>query len=62
MNSEDWKKLGFDPKKDGYWATADRIKKRMEEQKAASRKIKLYTLGVILISSLIFGFIMSIFL
>ena len=43
-----WDSLGFDPVKDGYWATAQRIKQRIEEKERESRKAKIITLAIIL--------------
>jgi len=42
-----WDSLGFDPMKDGYWATAQRIKQRIEEKERESRKAKMITLAII---------------
>jgi hypothetical protein len=49
----EWDDLGFDPVKDGFWATSDRIKKRLEERKMQARKARII-IGSLIAGSLIF--------
>ena len=46
MNIDDWNDLGFDPVKDGYWASASEIKQRMIQREKDLRKAKLMFLGL----------------
>ena len=49
MNKKmEWEDLGFDPKKDGYWATAEMIKKRISERDKERKKnlLALSSLGL----------------
>lgn len=46
MNIDDWNDLGFDPVKDGYWASASEIKQRMMQRDKDLRKAKLLVLGL----------------
>ena len=48
MKQNDWKSLGFDPKKDGYWATADRIRSRIKERDRQHRKARIITTFIVL--------------
>ena len=48
MDQEEWDKLGFDPTKDGKWATCQEVMKRVKENRSAERKNKLITASIIL--------------
>jgi|TARA_R110002020_G_scaffold194354_5_gene395091 hypothetical protein len=62
MDFEEWKKLGFDPKKDGRWATVDSIKQRIQEKKIEARKKRILAVFVALGAIIVFGFILWIFI
>lgn len=48
MNQNDWESLGFNPKEDGYWATADRIRSRIKERDRQHRKARIITTFIVL--------------
>ncbi len=52
-----WKDLGFDPKKDGYWATVERIKQRMEKRDRERRNARLLAFAAISISVIILSLV-----
>jgi hypothetical protein len=43
----EWDELGFNPMKDGYWASASEIKKRIEEKEQGKRRDSLVIFGVV---------------
>ena len=45
-----WEELDFNPAKDGYWATAENIKKRIEERQKQRTKNILVIWGTIIFS------------
>ena len=45
MTKHDWDDLGFDARKDGYWATAERIKQRIAEKDKERRRATLALIG-----------------
>jgi hypothetical protein len=62
VNIDDWNDLGFDPTKDGYWATAQEIKDRMKDREDEARKAKLVTLGICFVSVAVFSILLYILL
>ena len=48
MNQEEWEKLGFDPLKDGKWASTEDVKRRIKENRSEERKNRLITASIIL--------------
>ena len=57
-DKHNWDSLGFDPMKDGYWATAERIKQRIAERQSAKRKQALILWCVAILSLLILLFVL----
>ena len=47
----------FDPKKDGYWATVERIKQRMEKRDRERRNARLLAFAAISISVIILSLV-----
>jgi len=47
MKKHKWEELGFDPIKDGYWPTAERIKQRILEKEKQRRKSNAIIFSVI---------------
>ena len=58
----DWDELGFDPIKDGYWATSETIKERIREKERHARKASLITLLVLGGCALFLGFVVYSFI
>jgi hypothetical protein len=58
----DWDELGFDPTKDGYWATSEKIKERILEKESQARKASLITFLVLGGCALFLGFIVYLFI
>ena len=48
MDQQEWDKLGFDPRKDGKWATCEEVMKRMKQNSSEERKNKIITASIIL--------------
>lgn len=58
MNKKiEWDELGFDPKKDGYWATAERIKERIAEKAKDRRRTTLALVGGSVLVFIIFSLV-----
>ncbi len=48
MKKNEWEDLGFDPIKDGYWATPEKIKQRIIEKEKQRRKPNAIIFSVII--------------
>ena len=55
---EKWEELDFNPIRDGYWATAERIKQRIAERQSAKRKQAVILWCVAILSLLILLFVL----
>ena len=58
MKKEEWDELDFNPTRDGYWATRDRIKKRIAEKQSTKRKQALILWCFVILSLLILLFVL----
>ena len=56
MTKYDWEELDFNAQRDGYWATPERIKKRILEKERQARKARRITLLVLGGCALFLGF------
>ena len=68
MDREKWKELGFDPPKDGYWATADlgfiaqETRRRIQRREAEDRKIRIAAFCVCAVATSVFSIVIYILL
>jgi predicted nucleic acid-binding Zn ribbon protein len=53
MTNHKWEELGFDPIKDGYWATPERIKQRILEKERQRRKSNTIIFSVIMACAIV---------
>lgn len=48
-DKREWDELGFNPIKDGFWATTQDIRERMKQKDKEDRISRLFTAGIIII-------------
>ncbi len=58
MKKEEWEELDFNPTRDGYWATTERIKQRIAEKQSTKRKQALILWCFVILSLLILLFVL----
>ena len=62
MTKYAWEELDFNPQRDGYWATSEKIKERIREKERQARKASLITLLVLGGCALFLGFVVYLFI